>query len=102
MFFQASNAVFIFLIPKSLLALSHPSRHAVRDHLTLKRLDFTLKAHAPQMSAEFCRQFSLIHAQTLPEGSGGAEANTAWVVLHMSIQLLNSSVLAAQMKDEGN
>lgn len=53
------------------------------------------------MSAEFCRQFLLIHAQTLPEGTQGGEASAAWVMVHMSIQLLNFSAWVVQTMDEG-
>lgn len=51
------NSMSILLLPETPLALNNTSRHAVTDQLTLKLLDFTLKAPAPQMSAEFCRQF---------------------------------------------
>lgn len=91
----------ILLLPKPPLALNNASRHADRDQLTLKLLDFTLKSPAPQMSAEFCRQFSLIHAQTLPGGMQGGEASAAWVMVHMSIQLLNFSVRVVQTMGEG-
>lgn len=37
--------------------LNKTSRRAVRDQLTLKLLDFALKAPAPQMSTELCRHF---------------------------------------------
>lgn len=87
--------------PKPPLALNNTSRHAVRDQLTLKLLDFTLKSPAPQMSAEFCRQFWLIHAQTLPEGTQAGESTVARVMVHMSIQLLNFSVWATQIRREG-
>lgn len=55
-------------------ALNKTSRCAVRDQLTLKLLDFALKASAPQMSTELCRQFFFFFflplcVQTLPEGT---------------------------------
>lgn len=55
-------------------ALNKTSRRAVRDQLTLKLLDFALKAPAPQMSTELCRQifisisFLPLCVQTLPAG----------------------------------
>jgi len=97
----ACNSVSIPLLPEPPLALNNTSGRAVRDHLTLKLLDFTLKAPATQMSVEFCRLFLLIRAQTLPEGRWGGEANVAWVTVHVSIQLLSFTVLGAQIKDEG-
>lgn len=55
-FFSESVSILLLLL-KPPLALNNTSRHAVRDQLTLKLLDFTLKAPVPQMSTEFCRQF---------------------------------------------
>lgn len=53
------NPVSILLLLEDPPALNNTSRHAVRDQLTLKLLDFTLKGPVPEMSSEFCRQFCL-------------------------------------------
>lgn len=61
------NPVSILLPPEPPLALNNTSRHAVRDQLTLKLLDFTLIAPVPQMRV--LQTVLLIYAQTLPEGT---------------------------------
>lgn len=66
---SACDCVSVLLPPVPPLALNNTSRHAVRDQLTLKLLDSTLKAPTPQIAE--CRVLQtvlLIYAQTLPEG----------------------------------
>ena len=92
------NPASVLLLPGPPLALNNTSRHAVRDQLTLKLLDFTLKASVPQMSAELCRQFCLSMLRPCLRARGGVEVNVAWVMVHMSIQLLNFGVFFSLCK----
>lgn len=60
------NPASILLLPEPPLALNNTSRHAVRDQLTLKLLDFTLKAVDEY---RVLPTVLLVYAQTSPEGT---------------------------------
>lgn len=75
------NPVSILLLAKAPPALNKTSRHAVRDQLTLKLLDFTLKGPVLEMSCEFCTQLCLSILQIFRPCLEvcSSQVSTAWV-----------------------
>lgn len=63
------NPASVLRLPGPPLALNNTSRHAVRDQLTLKLLDFTLKSPSAADERSVLQTVLLIYAQTLPEGT---------------------------------
>ena len=66
---RVCNPASVLRLPGPPLALNNTSRHAVRDQLTLKLLDFTLKSPSAADERRALQTVLLIYAQTLPEGT---------------------------------